>query len=264
MIPMELISYKFELFEGPLELLLSLVEKNRMKIDDIPIDELCSQYFDYMSEAEKYNIELACEFLFTASELMLIKSRMLLPRSSDTADDPRTPLVNSLIEYKKAKLAASQLTDMFSEFGSRMIKEQDDISSDKSYVAPHDVILLFATMKRLLAEVGNESTEEMKKEFDEIISAPRIPMKTVVGELLEKLRGGTELYLDEYFTCFDSKSLIIVKFMGILELIKSHIVALCEDASDTDGVTDITSHIRLVLIAGDDSIASSISDWGED
>lgn len=74
------INYKFELFEGPLELLLSLVDKHKMKIDDIPIDLLCDQYMSYIREAQLYNIDLACEFTYMASELMLIKSRMLLPR----------------------------------------------------------------------------------------------------------------------------------------------------------------------------------------
>ena len=111
------INYKFELFEGPLELLLSLVDKHKMKIDDIPIDLLCDQYMSYIREAQLYNIDLACEFTYMASELMLIKSRMLLPRDVKKDEDPRKPLVDAMLEYQKTKLAAAELSDMYGEYG---------------------------------------------------------------------------------------------------------------------------------------------------
>ena len=126
------INYKFELFEGPLELLLSLVDKHKMKIDNIPIDLLCDQYMSYIREAQLYNIDLACEFTYMASELMLIKSRMLLPRDVKKDEDPRKPLVDAMLEYQKTKLAAAELSDMYGEYGGRMIKEQDENQGTKN------------------------------------------------------------------------------------------------------------------------------------
>ena len=140
---METISYNIEIFEGPLNLLLSLVEKNKM-IGDIRTDLLREQYMDYIKEASEEKIELACEFLYMASEQMLIKSRMLLPRDPEKDEDPRKPLVDAILEYKKAKLAATTLSDLFASFGSRMIKETDDISPDRTYVADHSVELLIS------------------------------------------------------------------------------------------------------------------------
>lgn len=277
---MEPIQYKLEEFEGPLELLLSLVIKHKMKIEDIPIDLLCEQYLAYINEASQQNIELACEFLSMASELMLIKSRMLLPRSPETAEDPRTPLVNALLEYQKAKLAASELSDRFAEFGSRMVKEPDDLSPDRTYVAPHHVELLRAALLRVLnnADANGAKSGTPKEEFDTIVHAPQIPVQAVIGGLIDRLRKPDALFLDRYFTAADSKSTLIAKFIGILELLKSHIIALdvpetgltegsneLPEGSDalpeSDGVTDMASHVKITLIASEDDLRVSSLEW---
>ncbi|MBE6714580.1 MAG: segregation/condensation protein A, partial [Ruminococcaceae bacterium] len=80
---MEALNYKLEKFEGPLDLCLSLIKKNKMSIDDIQISVLCDQYMEYINSMEKADIELSSDFLLMASELMLIKSKMLLPRNDE-------------------------------------------------------------------------------------------------------------------------------------------------------------------------------------
>lgn len=255
---MESINYKFEIFEGPLELLVSLVEKHKLKIDDIPIDLLCEQYMNYMKEAEQRNIELACEFLYMASELMLIKSRMLLPRDPVKDEDPRQPLIDAMKEYQKTKLAASELSDMFGEFGSRMIKEQDDISPDKTYVADHSIELLRAA----LIHVYNEtklSEKTVKEKFSEIVNAPRIPVETVMTGLIDTLRRGS-IFLDSYFRQSSGKPELIAKFLGILELLKSKIISVDDVCDEETGVTDIASHVKITLIADDETIQSAALD----
>ncbi len=260
---METINYKFELFEGPLDLLLSLVTKNKLKIDDIPIDLLCEQYMDYISTASMLNIELACEFLYMASELMLIKSRMLLPRTPENTEDPRTPLVNAIVEYQKAKLAATQLSDMFAEYGSRMIKEQDDISPDKTYVAPHDVELLQAALIHVLTEAKLSGSESVKEEFEDIVNAPRIPVQTIITGLIDRLKQSDGVFLDRYFLKTDRKPNLIAKFIGILELLKSHIIRLDDSEENDGGVTDLMSHAKITLIATDEEIRASSLEWEE-
>ena len=86
---MEGITYKLEKFEGPLDLLLNLIHKNKVQIEDIPISLICDQYIEYIARAQELDIELAVEFLSMASELMLIKSRMLLPREVPEEEDPQ-------------------------------------------------------------------------------------------------------------------------------------------------------------------------------
>lgn len=251
------INYKFELFEGPLELLLSLVDKHKMKIDDIPIDLLCDQYMSYIREAQLYNIDLACEFTYMASELMLIKSRMLLPRDVKKDEDPRKPLVDAMLEYQKTKLAAAELSDMYGEYGGRMIKEQDEISRDKKYVADHSVELLRAAFVHVLTET--KLTEKtVREKFSEIVNAPRIPVGELMTSLIGKLKHG-KVYLDDYFMSSSGKSEMIGKFIGVLELIKSKIVIVEEESGD-DGVTDMTSHITVSLIGSDDDIKNASLD----
>ena len=253
---METINYKIELFEGPLDLLLSLVEKNKMKIEDIRIDLLCEQYMAYINEARENNIDLACEFLYMASELMLIKSRMLLPRDEEKDEDPRKPLVDAILEYQKAKLAASLLSDMFAVFGTRMIKETDEITKDKTYVADHSVELLQAALAHVFSET--KITEKAAREtFSNIVNAPRVPVEEVIVKLIDSLRAAP-VYLDAFFAGSSGRGELIAKFIGILELLKSHIISLEEtDEASESGVTDMLSHLRLSLIATDDEIKAA-------
>ena len=102
---METIQYKIDRFEGPLDLLLALVEKNKINIDDIPISLLCSQYMEYIAQAQAMDIELSSEFIVMASELMLIKSKMLLPRNEETDEDPRAMLANAIGELLPDQVA---------------------------------------------------------------------------------------------------------------------------------------------------------------
>lgn len=256
---MEIINYKFELFEGPLDLLLTLVEKNKLKIDDIPIDLICEQYMEYIREASLYNIELACEFLYMASELMLIKSRMLLPRDPEKDEDPRKILVDAILEYQKAKLAATELSDLYMEYGTRMVKEMDDISPDKTYVADHSLELLRAALIHVFTETRiNEKTAQ--KEFDKIVNVARIPVHTVISNLISDLRQG-DVYLDSFFRDSENKSEIIAKFIGILELLKSHIVTVDDDSADSEtGVTNMATHAKISLVASDAEIELSSLD----
>ena len=256
---MENINYKFELFEGPLELLVTLVEKNKLKIDDIPIDLLCEQYMVYMHEASQHNIELACEFTYMASELMLIKSRLLLPRDPVKDEDPRQPLIDALKEYQRAKLAASELSDMYSLFGGRMIKEQDDISPDKKYVADHSVELLKNALIHVFTEV-RITERDAKDAFSEIVNAPVVPVESVMSDLIESLKS-SPVYLDSFFRKTTAERLtrseLIAKFISILELLKSHIIMIDDEEESESGVTDVMSHAKITLIASDEDIRAA-------
>lgn len=252
---METINYNIEIFEGPLELLLSLVEKNKMKIEDIKIDLICEQYMAYIKEAADGRIELACEFLYMASELMLIKSRMLLPRDPEKDEDPRKPLVDAILEYQKAKIAASSLSDLFASFGSRMIKETDDITPDRTFVADHSSELLRAALVHVLTEA--KFTEKAAQDsFSGIVNAPRVPVEKIITRLIDRL-SKSPVYLDDFFSPQDERSETIAKFIAILELLKSHIVSLEEDEYEGDGVTDMLSHLELTLIGTEAEIKAA-------
>jgi len=104
---LEELQLKFELFEGPLDLLLSLIEKHKLNIFDIPIASVLEQYMEYIGTLQQMDLEVASEFITMASQLLLIKSQMLLPKPPK--EDPRMPLVQSLLEYKKYKELAEKM-----------------------------------------------------------------------------------------------------------------------------------------------------------
>ncbi|MBE6568648.1 MAG: hypothetical protein E7658_00335 [Ruminococcaceae bacterium] len=244
---MEVINYKLDQFEGPLDLLLTLIVKNKINIDDIPISLLCEQYMMYIQANLDMQIEVASEFLYMASELMLIKSRMLLPRNNETDEDPRMSLRDTVLEYQRAKLAAAELSDLFSVFGGRMVKEQDDISPDRTYVAPHEAELLRNALIHAMTEthvVRRDNTEI----FDPIVNQPHVPVQLVTTVLLDQLRRSGKVNLDGFFRQSRSHSEQIAKFLSILELLKTRYVALQEEESaDSTEALNLSSNAYIVL-----------------
>ena len=113
---MEDYKFKLDAFEGPMDLLMHLIEKNKIDIYDIPIAELTRQYLDYLDKFREFNMEIASSFLVMAATLLQIKSRMMLPKTKqeETAEeeDPRLELVQRILEYRKFKQVSQVLGDM--------------------------------------------------------------------------------------------------------------------------------------------------------
>ena len=244
---MEELKYRLDQFEGPLDLLLTLVEKNKINIDDIPISLLCAQYMEYIAAAEAMDVELSSEFIVMASELMLIKSKMLLPRNEEMDEDPRAALAAAMLEYQRTKEASVSLTRMFGVYGTRMVKDTDEIKVDNSYVADHDVELLTRAMVRMLTEV-RVTDEEAIRRFEPLIKHKPISVASVANTLINTLKDGTPVTLNRYFASAKrSKPVAIAMFMAMLELLKSGCVLLEETAYAEDGVisADDSAAIRL-------------------
>ena len=242
---MEAISYKLDQFEGPLDLLLTLISKNKIDIYDIPISLLCDQYMEYITAEENSDLDSSSEFLLMASELMLIKSRMLLPKD-ETAEDPRTALVEAMLEYKRAKEAAEKMSPLYSTYCFRMIKEQDEISVDKKYVADHDAALLQAAFIRALREAPIND-EDAKTKFEPIVAHPRVTVVEAATTLLTEFKKKKRIYLNDYFES-KSRSELIAKFMAILEMLKSGLLNIDLDSAEEEGgVVNASSHISVSL-----------------
>ncbi|MBR4961496.1 MAG: segregation/condensation protein A [Clostridia bacterium] len=246
---MENIQYKLDLFEGPLDLLLTLIQKHKIDINDIPISLLCEQYMTYIRANLDMGLEVASDFLYMASELMLIKSRMLLPRNPETDEDPRDALRDTVLEYQKAKLAASELSDLFGQYGTRMIKEQDDIAPDRTFVADHSIALLQAALIHAMTE-AKVTPENRQAVLEPIVHQTHVAVQGVMIQLLDKLQTGTPVYLDDYFTDSGSRSEIIAKFLSLLELMKTQTVGLPEEEWETgdSGVLQLRCHVPVILL----------------
>lgn len=218
---MDALTYKLETFEGPLDLLLSLIHKNKVNIEDIPIVLIFDQYMEYIREAERMDMDLAAEFIVMASELMLIKSKMLLPRNEETEEDPRKQLADALIKYQQAKAAALVLSPMYVAYSGRMVKDTDEISVDKTFVTDQDVEQLCLAARRIMDYNAIAERAKSKEPFTPMISKPIVPVEIKIIGILDHLEKKKKASLESLL--MDSVSLpdMIAIFIGVLELIKT-------------------------------------------
>ena len=219
-----------------------------MKIEDIQISVLCDQYMDYINAAQEMDIELSSDFLLTASELMLIKSRMLLPRNEEEEEDPRMALAAAMMEYQRAKEAAGFLRDMYAEYGMRMGKDTDEISPDKTYVADHDAALLSAALLRIMSEV-RVSDEEAKEKFKPLLNKKTVSVAAIVENLAGRLQGGRKVRLHNFFQSAESRAEIVTMFLALLELLKSGMLLLLDESPEEtrSGVIDTAGAVYVKL-----------------
>ena len=150
------LAVKLEVFEGPLDLLLHLIDKNKIDIYDIPIAEITAQYMDYVDAMDKEDLDVVSEFLVMAATLLDIKARMLLPKEKNEEgeeEDPRTELVERLLEYRKYKYMSGELRDM-SVGSDHIIYKEPSIPKEVAHYRPPvdlEALLQGVTMTRLRA-----------------------------------------------------------------------------------------------------------------
>jgi len=226
---MESITYRIDLFEGPLDLLLTLIQKNKVNIEDIPISLICDQYLEYIRAAQSMDMELAGEFIVMASELMRIKSRMLLPRVEEEEKDPRAALADALLRYQQAKEAAAKMIPLYQRFSGRMVKDTDEITVDTTYVADQDITNLCVAVRRIIA--ANESRPKAEKQvFAPMIAKPIVPVDVkIVGILHHMTKRKRNPSLKELLSDATSLPDLIAIFLGVLELIKVRKILIDED-----------------------------------
>ena len=250
------IIYILDEFRGPLSVLLSLVTKNKMDIRDIQISVLCDQYMQYIEDMQSMNIELAAEFIVMASHLMHIKSKMLLPRPSEDEEDPREALAHALMlqaEYERAKEASQELNVMFTQFSGRFVKDTDEISADRSYVAEHDVNLLSAAVMKVMNTIRVQDEEIASEKIKPLISTRTVSVSERVYYILRLLlEKSGRINALECFSDNRTRHEVVATFMAILEMLKAGRISIMEDveAIQRDGVIDLANNIYLKLYPG--------------
>lgn len=227
---METIQYHLDDFDGPLDLLLTLITKNQIDIHDIPIVTICAQYMTFIEEAQQMDLDIASEFLIMASELMLIKSKMLLP-GRDERDDPRKELVNQLELYMATKNAAEQLRPLFQKYAGRWEKETDEILPEKEMPLGLDVSLLSSALNAMLARV-NALQPEPELLISPLIQMPIVSVEEKIAEILTYLEHNETATLFTLLRVSRDKADLLARFMGILELIKIRRVLICTSVFD--------------------------------
>lgn len=210
-------------YEGPMDLLLHLVSKNRIEIHDIPIHEITDQYLEYLNQAQVFNLELGSSFFTMAATLLLIKSRTLLPkrRQSET-EDPRRELERSLEEFKRMKEIRAHIESLIREEEVYRTKEPAEIRSGL-YTGKISLQKLSAAFFALYESLKEEETTIMEQE--------EVSLDDEIEELRFTLRRGEAVGLMTYFRGKKTRLRLAVSLMALLELLRTGEVLLRDTVS---------------------------------
>ena len=216
---MDAISYKVGGFEGPLDLLLQLVQKNKMNICDIPIAQVLEQYMDAIRQMQSADLEVASEFLEMAARLVQIKSQMLLPRHEE-GEQMRAELSGELIEYQLCQETARRLAER-AVGGDLFVREPDEPEPDYTYRCTHQPeVLLSAYISA--AGRGQRKLPPPVQAFSGVIARRIVPVSTKIIHVLRQLRDRAAVSYRSLYEGARSRSDLVATFLAVLELIKAN------------------------------------------
>jgi len=219
---------KLENFEGPLDLLLYFIKRDKIDIYDIPITQITNEYISVIDEAKTLDVSIAGEFLFMASLLLRIKTQMLLPRQVDEEsldiDDPRIDLVAQLLEYKKYKNIANKLKNLHFENKDTFFRSSTKVVYDQSPDISDFLqeVTLYEISKIFKEAIENAPTQDSFEIYRETVS-----LKDQKEFILQRLKTNKISSLKKLVKKLETKIEIIVTFLALLEMIKqSEIICL--------------------------------------
>lgn len=222
---MEKLSYKLPVFEGPLDLLLHLISKNKLNIYDIPVAELLDQYLEHIERMRQADMDVASEFITVASRLIYIKTVMLMPHNEE-ADELKRELTGQLIEYRLCRVMAARLGARanFDQFS----RDEATVEFDNAYRLSHEAEMLLAAY---LAAVGRGMRLKPPPQaaFTSIIATPVVSVTSRVIYILRKLYKTPRCTLSALFSEAKTKSEAVATFLALLDLLKAERVELRGD-----------------------------------
>lgn len=232
---MEKILYKLESFEGPLDLLLHLIAKNKVSIYDIPISEITDQYLEAIIDIDEIELEYSSEFLVMAAQLLYIKSKMLLPKpEEEEEEDPRIDLAQRLAEYQKVKKQAELLrkTEFWSQY--MVFKDAEKIDFPlPEYNKSHEFSELEDALKAV-AERKERRAAPPKKSFYGIVGREKVSVEDMVKKVYDILAKMKKIRFEKVFKKEESKPEKIATFLAILEMIKLNKITADYDDEEND------------------------------
>ena len=219
-------------FEGPLDLILFLLSKNKIEIQDIPIALILDQYLAYLEQRQRMDLEVASEFVTMAAHLMYIKTRMLLSIEDEEAQSEMDELIRSSSEcYLKIKQLTQKLGPM-SEFGrSILTRTPEPMERGKVYEYSQDPADLVIALQEMLDRRG-QSDEPNLQAFDEIVRREPYSVEKKSTEILDRLRRGGITRFLLLFRGSRTRSELVATFMAVLELCKNHLIRLAGSSAD--------------------------------
>lgn len=233
------ISYKLEHFEGPLDLLLHLIEKNKVSIYDIPIVLITEQYLEYVSNMETEDLNVVSEFLVMAATLIDIKCRMLLPvevNEEGEEEDPRAELMARLLEYKMYKCMAQELQELEDQAGKHLYKIPTIPKEVEKYEEPVDLDqlldgLTLAKLQSIFESImkrQENKIDPIRSKFGTIRREP-VSLEQKVGSVMAYARKNRRFSFRQLLERQADKLEVVVTFLAVLELMKMGKIHLTQE-----------------------------------
>ncbi|WP_434930023.1 segregation and condensation protein A [Shewanella sp. HL-SH4] len=225
-IPPEALEVFLESFEGPLDLLLYLIRKQKLDVVDLPIQQISQQYLLYIEVLTEARIELAADYLVMAATLAEIKSRLLLPKmvtENDEEEDPRVVLIRQLKAYEVIKQAAYDLDEL-----PRLERDVFQVSAAKApnikpIIVPPDVTLLE------LARAFGEVLKRIDASEDHHVKREQLSTRERMSQILAKLSSNEYLHFEQLFDFEEGRAGVVVSFLALMELIKELLVDVVQN-----------------------------------
>ena len=224
-------------FEGPLDLILFLLSKNKIEIQDIPIALILDQYLAYLEKRQQMDLEVASEFVTMAAHLMYIKTRMLLSIEDEEAQNEMDELIKSLEERQRGEAYAKvrKLTErmgVMSEFGRNvMTRNPEPRERGKIYEYDQEPGDMIIAMQEVMDRRGQVDTPPLKA-FDEIVRREPYPVENKAREIVERLKKGGITRFLLLFRGSKSRSELVATFMAVLELCRNRVIKLVGGIED--------------------------------
>lgn len=226
---MEKLEYKLDIFEGPLDLLLYLISKNKLNINDIQLSVLVDQYVEHIRLMQLEDMDIASEFLEMASRLIYLKTVSLLPKHEE-AEQIKEELTAELMEYEHCRKVARMLSTMTDDFDT-FVKGQEKIEYDKTYRNVHEPELI---LKSYFAAVGRGQRRlpPPTTVFSKIVARKIVSVSSKIVSVLKSLRRHGNKKMRNLFEGAQSRSELVATFLAVLELCKANRVWLQGDGDE--------------------------------
>ena len=211
---------KTEKFEGPLDLLCHLIDKNKMDIYDINLSEITDQYINYLKEQEKLNLEIASEFLVMASTLLYLKSKKLLPKQEEEEEEiTEEELIKRIIEYKKFKEISKKLKENYGSFSKRYFKNQENIKLPKQKIEKNYDKNIIPDIYQKILNKNKEKINLNAKNIEKIAITDNYTVASKVKEMFKVLVKQKRFVFNRLFSLKQhNKQEVVTAFSGLLEL----------------------------------------------
>ena len=211
---------KIDNFEGPLDLLCHLIDKNKMNIYGINLSEITDQYIAYLKEQESLNLEIASEFLVMATTLLFLKSKNLLPKQEEEEEEiTEEELIRRIIEYKKFKEISKALKENYIVYSNRYFKGQEQIELPKRKIEKDYDKELIPKIYKGIVEINNEKVNQNAKNIEKIAITDNYTVASKVKEMFKVLVKQKSFIFNKMFSIKKhNKQEVVTAFSGLLEL----------------------------------------------